>query len=165
MSLDRPDTIEDWAEVQKIERDICYLYHQLSEYRTIMGDLYWGLVYDRPYWEYVNLEFHGHSDPQFMRDGCLVMIIAMALELLDGAGGYIKDKLPQCISAVSRLCPEDEKTIRLVEIARHVLDAAANEKHYSKEMVEMSSWVHKNYVREYFHTIAKGFESGYFKQG
>ncbi len=163
MSLDRPDTIEEWAHVQEIERDICYFYYQMSEYSTIMGDLYWGRVYNRPYWEYLNLEFCGHHDPQFLRDGCLVLVIAMAFEWLDDAGEYIKDKLPQCISAVSRLYPEDEKTIRLVEIAKHVLNAAASDEQYSKEMVEMSSWIHKNYVREYFRSIAKSFESEFYK--
>ena len=34
--------IDRWVELQQVERDICLLYHQLSDYSYIMGDLYYG---------------------------------------------------------------------------------------------------------------------------
>ncbi|KLU02753.1 hypothetical protein RISK_005049 [Rhodopirellula islandica] len=46
----------DWTEVQRVERDICLLYHQLADYSYIMGDLCYGDVFSLPYWEYLQIE-------------------------------------------------------------------------------------------------------------
>lgn len=44
----------DWVLKQEIERDICLLYNQLSNYAYIMSDLFYGSVFALPYWEYLD---------------------------------------------------------------------------------------------------------------
>jgi hypothetical protein len=48
--------IDRWVELQQVERDICLLYHQLSDYSYIMGDLYYGSVYALRYWDFLDVE-------------------------------------------------------------------------------------------------------------
>ncbi len=57
----------DWQTIQRVERDICLLYHQLAEYSYIMGDLYYGDVYALPYWDYLNLQTLEPDQRAFIR--------------------------------------------------------------------------------------------------
>ena len=47
----KPSTVEEWADKQRVERDVLLLYHQLADYSYIMGDLYYGTVFALPYWD------------------------------------------------------------------------------------------------------------------
>jgi hypothetical protein len=38
----------DWDTIWRVERDIVYLYHELSEWPGIMGDLSYGTMYALP---------------------------------------------------------------------------------------------------------------------
>src|SRR5712691_1560834 len=84
-----PGASVDWVLKQQVERDICLLYHQLADYSYIMGDLYYGPVFGLPYWEYLDFPDLDGADREFLRDGCLVMILAMAWDQIDGSGVYI----------------------------------------------------------------------------
>jgi hypothetical protein len=146
----------DWVLIQKVERDICLLYHQLAEYACVMGDLYWGSVYDLPYWEFVgvgDLGELGYSD--FIRDGCLIMIPAMAWQKIDGAGGFVTDKIALCRAAVEAIDPTEEQTKRLVETVRLALDEAQRDQSEPQECYELSRWVYRHYVRAYFERMAE----------
>ncbi len=83
------DADVNWTEIQLVERDICLLYHQLADYSYIMGDLYYGDVFSLPYWEYLHVEELAPDRQRFVCDGCLVMLYAMAVEVLDGSGTYL----------------------------------------------------------------------------
>ena len=75
-------TETDWCRIQIVERDICLLYHQLASYSWIMEDLYYGSVYALPYWRYLNISALETKRQAFIRNGCLVMLYAMASEEL-----------------------------------------------------------------------------------
>lgn len=156
----------DWVLVQQIERDICLLYHQLADYSFIMGDLYYGNVYKLPYWEYFDLPGLDESQRNVIRDGCLVMILAMCWDQIDGSGAYIKQHLSACAASVSALSTEDEDTTKLlgtVDMAIRLVEQGASD---SPELFALSSWVHKTYVRGYFRKTAEEFDTNpYFKAG
>ncbi len=78
----------DWVQIQVVERDICLLYHQLADYSYIMADLDYGAVFALPYWDYLDVAGVPGSQRDFLRDGCLVMIFAMASVVLDGSSAY-----------------------------------------------------------------------------
>lgn len=79
--------------VQHIEKDICFLYHQLSSYSYIMGDLDYNEHYRLPYWDFINIKSPMNDyEKAFIQEGCLVLILTMAWEQIEGAGCYINDK-------------------------------------------------------------------------
>lgn len=149
----------DWVLKQQVERDICLLYHQLANYSYIMGDLYYGSVFGLPYWEYLDFPGLDTDDLAFLRDGCLVMILAMAWDQIDGSGAHINPHIPACREAVARLVIEDEDTAKLTQAVRLAMDAAEPGGSETQELQELSCWVHKRYVRGYFRHIAQEFES------
>ena len=115
-----PASTEDWAEVQEIERDIIYLYHEVAPYNHIMSDLYWGSVFKLPYWEYVDPSGLDYDQMRFIGDGCLVMLLTMAWQRIETAGWYIDPHIPLCRSAISQIVcidTETRKLIRTVDLA------------------------------------------------
>ena len=159
-----------WVLKQLIERDICYLYHQLSSYSYIMGDLYFGEVYNLPYWDFINIDCLelqiSDEDANFIREGCLVMLLTMAWEQIDGAGSYINDKIKKIIDCLNIFEPNNEKQIELQKI---VLQAVNHAKHPCEELYkqvsEKSDWVHKEFVREYYRQIVYDFDNNpYFNK-
>jgi hypothetical protein len=95
----------DWDQICKVERDICYLYHELSEYSGIMGDLAFGCLYTLPHWEFLHLNVRQMPEEQrcFIREGCLVMLLAMAWDVLDGSGSYLIKHFSPCQQAVAAI--------------------------------------------------------------
>ncbi len=150
--------IGEWEDYEKVERDICYLYHELSEYAGINGDLSFGSFYAIPYWEYLNLQDPNmHEDERgFIQNGCLVMLLAMATDIIDGSGTYLADKIEPCIEAVSQIVPEDRNTAALVRTVLLSLEQArkgfARQQHRVEldELEELSVWVNYQYVQGYF---------------
>jgi hypothetical protein len=168
----------DWVLKEQVERDICLLYHQLADYSYIMGDLSYGSVFGLPYWEYLDFPGLDTGDREFLRDGCLVMILAMACEKIDLMGWYINPHIAACREAVARVACEDEDTTKLVRAVRLALDMAeqvpptvAEPRKFGPqtpemwELSELSDWVHRRYVRGYFRSVAQEFESHpYFRE-
>jgi len=144
----------DWEDIQRVERDICLLYHQLSEYTYVMGDLYWGSVYSLPYWNYLRLDLEAPR-ATFIRDGCLIMILAMAFDTLDGSGDYIRDKLALCTAKVDESCTADPNEKRLVEAVKLALRAVSDGRGSDVDLERESSWVHGHFVRGYFEERAR----------
>jgi hypothetical protein len=161
----------DWSAIQKIERDICLLYHQLADYSYVMGDLYYSTVYDSPYWDYLNVLEAEAERQEFIRHGGLVMIYAMASEVLDGSGAYLtmdRHRYKAIATAVNALPEFDTDTNRLIQAVRGALKLI-NEKRGSWEespevtnVVSESSWIHERYVRQYFIDRARAFEQDSF---
>lgn len=146
----------DWDTFWKVERDICFLFHELSEYPGIRGDLSYGSLYSLPYWEFLNLRGPNiHDDDRcFIRDGCLVMILAMSWDIIDGSGSYLKDKIGLCRQAISELEAEDERTKKLLHVVRLALSVAEQGHSRNDELSELSVWVNYEYVHGYFRRMA-----------
>lgn len=145
-----------WDLLWKVERDICFLYHELSEYAGIMGDLAYGSLYPLPYWEFLNLHDSNIHDEDrcFIRDGCLVMILAMSTDIIDGSGSYLKDKFGLCRQAISELQAKDERTKELIRVVGLALDLAEQGHGSNKEIEDLLVWVNYEYVHGYFRRMA-----------
>ena len=154
----------DWVLKQQVERDICLLYYQLADYSYIMGDLYYGSVFGLPYWEYLTFSGLDTVDRAFLRDGCLVMILAMAWDQIDGSGAYINPHIPACREAVTCLACEDEDTAKLAQAVRLALDVAERGGPETPELLGLSGWAHERYVRGYFRRVAQEFDSNPYYQ-
>ena len=156
----------DWMDVWKVEKDIVYLYHHQTEYSGIDGDLAYTYLFNLPYWDYLPLEMEGldSEEKQFVETGCLILLLCMALDLLEGSGHYLRSYLERCRTAVSRLRPDDPSVARLVQIVQTALDAAGEGQLWghqreedlqarlarSRDMV----WVNEAFIRGYFRRMA-----------
>jgi hypothetical protein len=145
-----------WDLFWKVERDICFLYHELSEYGGIMGDLSYGSLYTLPYWEFLNLHGPNITDEErrFIRDGCLVMILAMSWDVIDGSGTYLKGKIDLCRQAIVELQPENERTAKLIRAVLLALAIAEQDQGENQEIGELSIWVNYEYIHGYFRQMA-----------
>jgi len=154
----------DWVLVQQVERDICLLYHQLAEYSFIMGDLYYGDVYALPYWNFLNTNDLPEDKQFFIRNGCLVMILAMAWDEIDGSGSYLAKFAKSCEEALDRLEVEDEPSTRLLATVRDEV-LAIKTGDCPDDLFARSVWVHETFVRGYFKQIAGDFDKDpYFRK-
>ena len=148
-----------WIELQKVERDICMLYHQLSDYRSIIGGLYFGEVYDLPYWAYLNVEDIEESRRLFITHGCLVMLLAMSWQMLDGSGGYLWRFLKEARTAVDACATTDERTLKLLAAVKLALELAAERRDATPELYEQSHWAYREFVNRYFEEAAHDFDA------
>ena len=149
-----------WDQIWQVERDICYLYHELSEYSGIMGDLAYGSVYAQPYWEFLDLNVWQMPEEErcFIRDGCLVMLLAMAWDVIDGSGSYLMKHLSPCQQAVAVIEAENENTKRLVETVMIALEAVEKGSQGGESLrgaplwhlENLSVWVNREIVGGYF---------------
>ncbi len=146
----------DHTTVARLIRDICYLYHEFADYRSIMPDLDFGGIYSLPYWEfletsdYVVFESIPSEDAALIREGCLVMTFTMAADYLEGQGGQIGDNLLICRTLVERMIPVDERDDKLIDAVKRILQMAETERRVDAELHELSFWVYNECVRRYF---------------
>jgi hypothetical protein len=146
----------DWDAVWRVERDICYLYHELSYRAGIDGDLSFGSFYSEPYWQFIDVHLPQMPDEEhiFLRDGCLVMTLAMARDVIDGSGSYLIQEFDLYRQAVSQVIPGDRNTARLITTINLALDRIENGTGSIKKIKEMSVWVNQVYVCGYFQSVA-----------
>lgn len=156
--------LHEGVEIQKVERDICLLYRQLAEYSYIMGDLCYGTVYALPYWNYLDVRDVKEDNRKFLREGCLVMILAMAWDMIEGSGAYLAPHIAACRSALDALSVGDERTTKLIRVVREAL-VDAEEGTVSPGAEALSSWVHEEFVKGYFRGIAQDFETNPYYRG
>lgn len=138
-----------------------------------MGDLYYGDVFGLPYWDFLQLEGLEPERQAFIRQGCLVFLFAMASELLDGSGSYLKlegDRYAAAKAAVARLPQCGDDTDRLVDAVSKsfaLIDAGGDSFDQSDEAQEIAvatTWIHERFVREYFQSRSREFsENPYFR--
>jgi len=150
----------DWDQIWQVERDICYLYHELSKYSGINGDLYYGRFYAQPYWDFLDLNVRQMPEQErcFVRDGCLVMLLAMARDVLDGSGRYLMPHLSRCQQVVAGIEVEDEKTKQLIEVVTMALEAVEKGSQGDEQLKDsalwdlgnLCVWVNREYVGGYF---------------
>jgi hypothetical protein len=157
----------EWELIRHLERDICFFYHQLSSYSFIIGDLDFAEYYNLPYWNYINRDFRlTENELCFIKNGCLVLILAMALEQIDDAGCYIDDKIDIILDNLKQFEPQDEKQNELHDIVTLALNSI---KHQNRELYDLlknkSIWVHEEFVRGYFRELVNEFDSNpYFNK-
>lgn len=142
----------DWIGLKELEKDLCFLYYQLSEVRGIDGDLPFSLLYRLDYWNILgkNLTSVPDAERRFIEQGCLVMILTMCWETIDGAGNYITPHITACRSAVEKFSPLDAQSISLVAITRHALDLVEYKRGSRDELHKQSQWVNRHIVRRFF---------------
>jgi len=152
--------------IQPIERDISFLYHQLSNYSYIMGDLPFNEYYSLPYLDFVNYKFPlPDAELSFIKEGCLILILTMAWEQIDNAGCYINDKINKIINQLEIFEPLNEKQNMLHDIVTLTVTFAKkpNKEQYG-DIKEKSNWVHREFIRGYFINKANEFNTNpYYK--
>lgn len=152
-------TTMDEVKLQQVERDICLLYHQLADYCYIMEDLDYATLYTLPYWEFLNIPNVEPERRAFVREGCLVLLLAMAGELIAGTGSYLTPYLQLCQTAVNALIPEDERAAKLIDAVKMALREAVNQRPESEELGTRSQWVHREFVMGYYRKKVKEFDT------
>ncbi len=138
-------------DLKQVEKDICFLYHELSEYSGIMGDLDYHSLYNKPYWEVLDVD----TDP-FILHGCLMLVIAMVWDWIDGSGFFIKDKIIFYKNSMRTLYGQSEDEFRLIETVNEGLDIVERNKQQDYSTFEKNSlWAYEKYVKGYFIEKAK----------
>jgi hypothetical protein len=138
------------SEIQHIKKDICFLYHELSEYSGMMGDLDYSGLYDRPYWKFIDVD----ADP-FVLHGCLIMILAMVWDWIDGSGNFIEDKIIFYQNAIKTLYGQSEEEYRLIETVKKGLAIVSKEEIKDQGFESDTHWVYQTFVKGYFQERAK----------
>lgn len=135
----------------RLTRDVCFLYHQLSQYRYIMGDLDYATDYPLAYWSLLNrVETPLRDDDRFIRGGIMILMLAMLDAEFDGAVCWISRHLEAAIKEINAFIPEDSDMLRLSSLVGHGLailsQRSTPDKHFEAEM----SWAYEAFVRAYF---------------
>lgn len=162
-----PEPDNKWVKFQLIERDICYLFHQLSSYSYIMADLYYDEIYNLPYWEYINIDINDIQDKEqcsFIREGCLILIFAMVIEAIEGAGSYVMDNLENIKNNLNNFKPSNKKEKKLYKIVSSAFEYIETNEEDLNLLDEQSVWIHKEYIRKYFEEKVNDFKKKYFNK-
>ena len=157
-----PETIEDWDEVQELERDILLLYHQLAKYGFVMGDLSYGTVFSLPYWDFLNPTGLANDEDRasFVQCGCLVMLLAMAWERIDGSDGYLDRHRDSVLEKLATCTPFGQHGERLLNLVKDMVAAALQGNEDNERCRIESDWAYKTIVRGYFQAQAQRHSSG-----
>ena len=141
---------------QSIERDICYFLHEQKDWRSILGDLAFGVIYAAPYWEYLTFADDPPSSgrQQFVQNGCLLIILAMAVDVIDGSGTYLRQYLEPCRQSVAAMRPSAERTCRLRETVLLALAHLARGSR-SDDLDERLAWASCEFVHGYYRSVAR----------
>jgi hypothetical protein len=141
---------DDVALYRRLIRDVCFLYHELSAYRHIMGDLDYANDYPLEYWILLNRIDTGQSDDRFIRGGILVLMLAMLADVFDGSGDSISRHAEAISRELEQFVPEDDTMLRLAEAVEHGLRLLANSASADDRFDTDSCWAYDTFVRSYF---------------
>jgi hypothetical protein len=156
----KADSRVDWAKIQEIEKDICLLYHQLSSYSYIMDDLFYGDVFNLPYWNFLDIKGIGEEKRKFIREGSLVFIYAMVTEEAGGAGMYLScegGRYSVCKKKIEACKPENDDEKFLLDSIKSGFALIDNGKIGDASVYSHSTEIHKRFVRKYFTKITESF--------
>ena len=141
---------DDHALYRRLIRDVCFLYHELWEYRHIMGDLDYANDYQLEYWTLINRIDTGRSEDRFIRGGILVLMLAMLQDVFDGSGDYISRYANAISRELELFVPEDDKMLRLAESIEHGLGLLATSASADDRFSTDVCWAYDTFVRRYF---------------
>ncbi len=140
--------------VELLQRDIVSSFHEYVDYAGVMGEMDWGLVYSLPYWEYLDLEGMYEDERVFIRDGCLLLILAMAFNAFDHHGGSKGNRISRhaedCIDAVNHVRSDDADTQALTDAVLYAINRVKSGQGWDKYMMHAAVWAFRRYVATYF---------------
>ena len=132
----------------ELTRDICYLYHIQLEYCGFMADLDYSNEFKLPYW--ARLKTHCDADEEFYKTGCLIFILLIALDKIDGSGDALSEIKDQCFEAVRSVVPHSESESKLKELVIGVLAVSDGNTQNGTLDKEGLNWAYQEYVAGYF---------------
>ena len=141
---------DDVALYRRLIRDVCFFYHELSEYGHIIGDLDYANEYPLEYWAILNRVDTGRPDDRLIRGGILVLMLAMLQDVFDGSGDYISRHNKDISREVERFVPEDDTMLRLADSVKHGLGLLANSASADDRFNAGSCLAYEAFVRKYF---------------
>jgi hypothetical protein len=157
----------DWVKLQEIEKDICLLYHQLASYSFIMDDLYFGSVFNLPYWNFLDIQELEDEKRRFIREGSLVFIYAIILGEAGGSSTFLsceKERCKQCKEKIDSCVSENSDERLILESIKHCFELIEKNEIGDTSIFSNSTEIHKRFVRRYFDTISNEFKKNeYFK--
>lgn len=135
---------------KQLTKDVCYLFHELSLYQGIMGDLDYTGDYSKPYWLLINRIDTGREGDRLIRSDIFILFMAMLEGEFDGSGVSISQHQGAVAKALSDFIPEDSDILRLCEAVLHGLSLLAAGCPPDKQFEEDSGWAYDQFVRQYF---------------
>lgn len=126
-------------------RDVCYMYHELVGYRHMTGDLAYSTDFSTAYWDLIN-----RTDDSFVREGILVLFMAMLVDFFDESGDYILEHTEAISRALKNFVPESTEMLRLLEAVEYGLLLVATQQPRDDRYQSECSWVYEECVRGYF---------------
>ena len=132
----------------QLKKDICYLYHVQAQYKSLMPDLDCSKEFSLPYW--VHLKEYTDTENQFYKYGCMLFILLLALDKIDGSGDNLSKVYESCIEAVQSVIPYSLNEERLKEFLLKVLTKSMNSEALSVQEEKELSWVYSEVVEGYF---------------
>lgn len=144
----------DWLAITKVKRDICFFYHEQLETPGIDGDLAFSELYNISYWKFLNL-YSDTLEREFIQHGCLLLILAMAWDIISGSGWYLRDHLDEVQRAVADLITDNPLTTELASVVLRTLARAGGHPDSTDELLQLSAWAKKTFILSYFSDSAK----------
>jgi len=141
---------DDGQLYRRLIRDICFLYHELSAYRHIMGDLDYANDYPLEYWTLINCVDTGRSEDRFIRCGILVLLLAMLQDVFDGSGDHISRHTAAISHELQEFIPGDDELLRLAQSVEHGLGLLTASASADDRFNEDVCWAYDTFVRGYF---------------
>jgi len=130
-----------------LNKDICYFYHIQSEYKKFMPDLDFTAEFSLPYWSILK---NISQDENFLKIGCILIILLMALDKIDGSGDSLSKKYPECKDAIESVIPYSENEKKLKDMTYGILESAKNSTSLSIIENEFLVWAYKEFIEGYF---------------
>lgn len=119
-----------WEQVVGIEKDICYLLHQVvDDYDSLGGgwdwDWYTEMLFPLKYWNFLGLQGDITTFQQdFINHGCLLWILGLSMEQLEDNGRRIDLYGSEIAERLAIFHPKRECTTRLLRITQYFFQIA-----------------------------------------
>lgn len=130
--------------IQEIEKDIKTAFEEMLDEGGIDCDLNTGNLSTRDFSDYLDF-----PDSKFIRTGCLVLVLAMCANYIDGGSWEIEPYKANYRSALKKLFFDDQKEAQLLRIVKDAFKIVCeNPKGIggSKELTQSYRWVYANFV-------------------
>jgi len=130
------------------QKDICYLYHVQSCFGTLMADLDFKDEFSLSYWS--ELKVFARQDEEFVKIGCMIFILLMALDKIEGSGDSLSSVYKDCYEAVEEVVPFVENETKLKSLVLSVLETSNFRDALSEEDEKSLGWAYTEFVEGYF---------------